>query len=145
MIRKYNPTYSITKINDYNLFKLNFSSLRNYYKDNILAFGDLLHKIHPLAGQGFNMSLRDIKILSDLIDDKINLGMEINNSICQAFQKKSKKNNYLFSVGIDGIYELFNFESKINSNLLSKSINVIGKNKKINSFFKNFADKGFRI
>jgi len=145
LIRKYNPTYSITKINDYNLFKLNFSSLRNYYKDNILAFGDLLHKIHPLAGQGFNMSLRDIKILSDLIDDKINLGMEINNSICQAFQKKSKKNNYLFSVGIDGIYELFNFESKINSNLLSKFINVIGKNKKINSFFKNFADKGFRI
>ena len=29
----------------------------SYYKDNILAFGDLLHKVHPLAGQGFNMSI----------------------------------------------------------------------------------------
>ena len=49
------------------------SNLRKYYKDNILAFGDLLHKIHPLAGQGFNMSLRDIKLLSDIVDEKINL------------------------------------------------------------------------
>ena len=35
--------------------------------DNILAFGDLLHKIHPLAGQGFNMTIRDIKVLLEII------------------------------------------------------------------------------
>ena len=29
---------------------------------NILAFGDMLHQIHPLSGQGFNMALRDIKV-----------------------------------------------------------------------------------
>ena len=33
-------------------FELKSSNLRNYYKENILAFGDLLHKLHPLAGQG---------------------------------------------------------------------------------------------
>ena len=42
----------------------------------------------------------------------------------------------IFSSGIDWIYELFNFESKINSNLISKSVNIIGKNELINSFFK---------
>ena len=74
LINKYNPQYSILKIHDYNCFELRSSNLRKYYKDNILAFGDLLHRIHPLAGQGFNMSLRDINLLSDLIDKKINLG-----------------------------------------------------------------------
>ncbi len=145
LIKKYNPTYSITKINDLNFFQLKSQSLRKYFKDNILAFGDLLHKIHPLAGQGFNMSLRDINLLSDLIDKKINLGLDIDKSLCLEFEKKSQNKNYLFATGIDWIYELFNFESRINSNILSKSINVIGKNKIINSLFKKFADSGIRI
>ncbi len=145
LIKKYNPIYSIIKINDYNCFELRSSHLRKYYKDNILAFGDLVHKIHPLAGQGFNMSLRDIKLLSELINKKINLGLDLDSSICKEFQKNSQDKNYLFSTSIDCIYELFNFESRIKSNLLSKSINIIGKNKIINSFFKKFADNGIRI
>jgi len=144
LIKKYNPKYSIIKINDCNRFELKASNLRKYYKNNILAFGDLLHKIHPLAGQGFNMSIRDIKLLSDLIDQRINLGLDIDYKLCIEFQKNSKNRNYIFSTGIDWIYELFNFESKINSNLLSKSINLIGKNKLLNSYLKKFADAGIR-
>ena len=45
--------------------------LRNYTHNNILAFGDLIHRIHPLAGQGFNMTIRDIKIISKIVNDKI--------------------------------------------------------------------------
>tara|TARA_B100000524_G_scaffold345054_1_gene243163 strand:+ start:19 stop:1101 length:1083 start_codon:yes stop_codon:yes gene_type:complete len=145
MIKNYNPIYSIKKINNHNSFQLTSSHLRKYYKDNILAFGDLLHKIHPLAGQGFNMSLRDIKLLSDLIDEKTNLGLDIDKSICKDFQKNSQDKNYLFSTGIDWIYEFFNLESKINSNLLNKSVNIIGKNKIINNLFKKIADNGLRI
>ncbi len=145
LIKKYNPLYSITKIDNYSCFELKSSNLRKYYMNNILAFGDLLHKIHPLAGQGFNMSLRDINLLSDLIDEKINLGLDIDNSICHEFQKNSQHKNYIFSIGIDFIYEIFNFESRIDSNLLSKSINVFGKNKIVNSLFKNLADNGLRI
>ncbi len=144
LIKKYNPIYSIRKINNFSCFELKSSNLRKYYKNNILSFGDLLHKVHPLAGQGFNMSLRDIKLLSDLIEERINLGLDIDNTICHEFQKNSQDKNYLFSAGIDWIYELFNLDSKVNSNLLSKSINVIGRNKVINSIFKKFADSGIR-
>ncbi len=144
LVKKYNPIYSIKKINAWCKFKLRSSSVRNYYKGNILAFGDLLHKIHPLAGQGFNMSLRDIKVLSDLIDEKINLGLDLDSSLCQEFQKKSQDKNFIFSSGIDWVYELFNLENRINSNLLNKSINLIGNNKVVNTFLKRFADGGIR-
>jgi 2-octaprenyl-6-methoxyphenol hydroxylase len=144
LVKKYNPIYSIKKINNWSSFKLRSSSLRNYYKGNILAFGDLLHKIHPLAGQGFNMSLRDIKLLSDLIDEKINLGLDLDESICHEFQKKSQSKNFIFLSGIDWIYELFNLESKINSDFLKKSINIIGSNKIVNVFLQKFADNGIR-
>ena len=144
LVTRYNPIYSIKKINNWNKFKLRSSNVRNYYKGNILAFGDLLHKIHPLAGQGFNMSLRDIKLLSDLIDEKINLGLDLDSSICQEFEKKSQDKNFIFSSGIDWVYELFNLENRINSNLLNKSINLIGNNKVVNTFLKKFADGGIR-
>ena len=48
-------------------FELKFSNLRKYYHENILAFGDLLHTIHPLAGQGFNMTIRDINLFLDIV------------------------------------------------------------------------------
>ena len=144
LVKKYNPIYSIKNIDNWSRFKLKVSSLRNYYNGNVLAFGDLLHKIHPLAGQGFNMSLRDIKLLSDLIDKKINLGLDLDVSLCKEFQKKSKSNNFIFLSGIDWIYELFNLESKINLNLLNKSINFIGSNNTVNTLLKNFADNGIR-
>ena len=59
------------------------------------------------------------------------------------FEKTIKHKNFIFSNGIDLIYELFNFESKFNNKLLSKSIQFIGKNPVMNKFFTNIADKGF--
>ncbi len=145
LIEKYNPIYFIKKINRWSYFELKSSNLRNYYKDNILAFGDLLHRIHPLAGQGFNMSLRDIKLLSELIDEKLNLGLDLDISLCQEFQKKSKDKNYIFSSGIDLIYEIFNLQSNLDSELFNNSIKMIGNNKFFNTFFKKFANVGINI
>ena len=96
LIRFHNKFYNILHINNFSRFELRMSNLRNYYQDNILAFGDLLHKIHPLAGQGFNMTLRDIKIFSEIIQKKINLGLPLNESVNEEFEKKSKNINYIF-------------------------------------------------
>ena len=142
LIAKFNTEYKIVSFSNINKFKLESSSLRKYYHKNILAFGDLLHRLHPLAGQGFNMSLRDIIKLANLIEKQINLGLDIDSSVCINFQNKIKDKNYIFSQGIDFIYEFFNIESKINNRILSKSINFVGKNKLINNFFKKFADTG---
>ncbi len=142
LIRFYNRFYNILHINNFSQFELQMSNLRNYYHDNILAFGDLLHKIHPLAGQGFNMTLRDIKIFSEIIQKKINLGLPLNVSVIDEFEKKSKHINYIFSNGIDFIYELFNFERKTKSKILSKTIKFFGSNSDLNKKFIKIADNG---
>ena len=144
LIKKFNPQYKITKINEISKHELKSSNLRKYYKNNILAFGDLLHMLHPLAGQGFNMSIRDIKELTILIDKRVNLGLDIDSSICLDFENKTKDKNYIFSMGVDFVYEFFNLESKIKSNFLSKSINLIGKNRSFKNFLKKIADTGLR-
>ena len=142
LIRKFNTTYVIKKINKISKFDLKSLNLRKYYSDNILAFGDLLHKIHPLAGQGFNMSIRDIRELLRIIDAKIELGLPINKSVCFEFQKNTKSKNLIFSEGIDFIYECFNSENKLKSELIDNTVKFIGKNSLINKYFKRLADVG---
>ncbi len=141
-IKKYNFKYKILKINKSISFPLKSSNLRSYFHGNIIAFGDLVHKLHPLAGQGFNMTIRDIKEINNLIIFKKDHGLDLDISICSDFEKRTKNKNYLFSQGIDLIYEFFNFENKFNNSTLSNSIKLIGKNKLVNNFFTKFADKG---
>ena len=143
LVRFYNKFYNILHIKNFSKFELQMSNLRNYYYGNVLAFGDLLHKIHPLAGQGFNMTLRDIKIFSEIVQKKLNLGLPLDKSVNDEFEKKSKHINYIFSNGIDFIYEFFNFESKTKSKIFSKTVKFLGKNSNLNKKFIKIADNGF--
>ena len=144
-IEKYGKKYVLTKVDKIEKFKITSNNLRIYYHKNILAFGDLLHQIHPLAGQGFNMTLRDIKVLTELIQLRISNGLDLNSSVCSDFQKEIKHKNYLFSSGVDFIYEFFNFERRLKNQLLSNSIKFLGKNKIFNRTVKKLADIGMTI
>ena len=145
IFKKYNSFYSITKISEIEKFNLSFEMLRNYNHNNILAFGDLLHRIHPLAGQGFNMTIRDIKIISKIVNDKISLGLPIDTSVAKDFQESTRHLNYLYGNAIDGIYEFFTLDNKINNSISKPIFNFLNKN----SFFKKYSnilsDKGLNL
>ena len=145
LINKNNPKYQINNIYSLNSFKLTSSNLRNYYHKNILAFGDLLHRIHPLAGQGFNMIIRDIKILSKIIQSKIELGLHLDVSILIDFENQTRNKNFIFSNGIDFIYEFFNIEKKIKNKNITKILKTIGKNNNFNNLLIKLADKGINF
>jgi 2-octaprenyl-6-methoxyphenol hydroxylase len=142
LIKDKNSNYKIKKVEDINSFELKFLNLRSYYHDNILAFGDLLHKVHPLAGQGFNMTIRDIKVLLQIIKKRLDVGLSLDSSVCSEFQKEIKHKNFIFSNGIDLIHEFFNIERKIRTDFLSKSVKFIGNQSLINRMFTKIADKG---
>ncbi len=145
LIQKYNFKYKIEKIEKIEKFELKSLNLRSYYHRNVLAFGDLLHRVHPLAGQGFNMTIRDIIFLSKIIKNKIDLGLPLDSSVNSEFEKNSRHRNFLFSNGIDLIHEFFNFERKLDNNFLSKSVKLLGKNYSINKMFTKIADKGIEF
>ena len=142
LINFYNFKYKINKFEKIDKFKLISVYLRSYYHQNILAFGDLLHRIHPLAGQGFNMTIRDIKMLFKLIKNKYDLGLPLDISVNEQFENNLKYKNFFFSYGIDFIHEFFNMERKSKSNILSKSVKFMGNNPSINKIFTKIADEG---
>ena len=145
LIKKYNLIYKIKKKNKLEKFTLKYLMLKNYTYKNILCFGDLLHKIHPLAGQGFNMNIRDIKTLSTLIDEKIELGLQLDESLLHDFQYKTKHLNYLFGTGIDFIHEFFQLDNKSNNLLSESAFNILKKNKLFNKYATLVADTGLKF
>ena len=142
LIKDKNFKYKIKEIEKINNFELKSFNLRSYYHKNILAFGDLLHRVHPLAGQGFNMTIRDIKVLSEIIKKRLDIGLLLDSSVGLEFQNKIKHKNFIFSNGIDLIHEFFNIERKTRTNFLSKSVKLVGSQPTINRMFSKIADKG---
>tara|TARA_B100000795_G_scaffold269703_1_gene260009 strand:- start:4669 stop:5748 length:1080 start_codon:yes stop_codon:yes gene_type:complete len=142
LIQGYNSKYKIKHMGNIESFELKSFSLRSYYHDNILAFGDLLHRIHPLAGQGFNMIIRDIRMLTNIIKDKIDLGLPLDSLVNEEFEKNTKHKNFIFSNGINLIHSFFNIERKTKNNILSKSVQFLGKNKLVNKALTKYADSG---
>ena len=142
LIRDKNFRYKIKSIEKIDRFELKSLNLRSYYYKNILAFGDILHRIHPLAGQGFNMTIRDIQIFSEIIKKKLDLGLPFDISVNSEFQKKIKHKNFIFSNGVDLIHEFFNIERKMKTSYLSKSVKTISNYPSINKIFTKLADRG---
>lgn len=53
------------------VFPLYLVQSNEVYKDNVLFFGNALHFLHPVSGQGMNLSIRNIGFLYDLINKQV--------------------------------------------------------------------------
>ena len=145
LILEFNKFYKIKKLDDLEKFDLKFSFSRNIFYKNILCFGDSMHKIHPLAGQGLNMTLRDIIIFNKLIEEKISLGLEMDQSLLIDFKNKIQHYNYIFGTSINLINDFFILDNKLESKISKNLFKFLNKNKTFKQYLNIFADKGINI
>ena len=125
---------------------LNLSIPKIYYQDRVLLFGDALHEVHPIAGQGFNMVLRDLAILEKILKNKIGLGLDIGSSdILSEFSSKTKSRNFVYAMGIDFLKNSFSSQNQSFNKLKNKTITGLNKSNFIKDVFFNLADKGLRF
>jgi len=104
-----------------------------YYKDRTLLFGDALHVVHPFVGQGFNMTLRDLKCLKKMLNKKINLGLDIGSlDILSEFSSETKPRNFAFSISVDLLKNFLSFKK-----LRSDTLKILNKN----NFAKTIMDQ----
>ena len=102
--------------------------------------------VHPLAGQGFNMILRDLISLEKILKNKMNLGLDIGSSdILSEFSNEIKSRNLAYSLGIDFIQKGFSFQKKPIKNFRDQVIKVLDQNYYIKDIFYNIANKGLRF
>ena len=91
------------------------------------------------------MTIRDTKILSKIVNDKISLGLPIDISVAENFQSSTKHLNYIYGKAIDNIYEFFRLDSDIN-NLISKPLfKILNKNSIFKKYSNILSDRGLNL
>ena len=136
----------IISISEINKFNLNY--IFNELKDSkrTLLFGEIANKIHPIAGQGWNMTLRNIFSLIKVIKYSINLGLEIGNDIfIKKYLDETNLNNLAFATLIDGIRKIFDIRIDSYVAIRKNTLSNLDKNFFIKNNFINIANKGLFI
>ena len=132
--------------------KLSFSNIqsypiflglkKNYFKKNILILGEGLHTIHPVAGQGFNLVLRDIRKLKEILRYYSTLGISVKNSYAlNDFYESRKPENIIMSLGVDLTHSFFK-RNKYLDPFKSAIISNISSWKPLSQIAKKISDKG---
>ena len=89
------------------------------------------------------MNLRDIELLINIFDKKIKLGLPIDESVLEEFEKLSKFKNIIFSSSIDLIHEFFLFEKKLPKKISDTIYSLFKKQKFLNNLSQDISNKGF--
>ena len=134
----------ITDIENVQSFPIKLNLKTKYFKKNVLILGDGLHAIHPMAGQGFNLVLRDIKKLNELISKTLKLGLLFKNSfLLKDFYQSRKPENTIFGLGID-LTNIFFKDNKYLHQMKRIILNNISKFKFIKKISQMVSDKGLK-
>ena len=110
----------ITKINSSQIFPLSAHINDSFFNKRLIYIGDAAHSIHPIAGQGWNLGVNDVKNLFELSkDNKIEIGSDL---FCQMYDNKSYHK----------AFQLFQVTDRLNSHFT-----------KPGSVYRFFSNKGF--
>ena len=93
---------------------LGFFVARAFIAERIALVGDAAHLIHPIAGQGLNMGMRDVAALAEVIVDAARLGLDIGSSdVLERYQRWRRFDTMTMGVMTDGLNRLFSNRSAV--------------------------------
>lgn len=76
--------------------------------DRMVLVGDAAHLVHPIAGQGLNLGLRDVAALTEVVADAARLGLDIGSSIVLTrYERWRRTDAALSAAAFDGLNRLF--------------------------------------
>lgn len=93
-------------------YPLGLSVARAFIAERIALIGDAAHVIHPIAGQGLNMGLRDVAALAETIVDAARLGLDPGSAAVLArYQRWRRFDTMTMGVATDSLNRLFSNRS----------------------------------
>jgi len=89
-------------------YPLSMAQAQRYTDDRLALIGDAARKIHPIAGQGWNLALRDVAALAELTVDALNLGLDPGKrSVLQRYERWRRFDSMALIAITDGLNRLF--------------------------------------
>ena len=122
------------------VFPLSLSILRDFVDERRVFIGDSAHTIHPLAGQGLNLGLRDIASLTEILVSGKKIGEDIGSiGLLKRYEQWRSFDRFLLSSYTDGINTLFSNDNKILRAVRRLGLKAIDSSTSLKTAFMNEA------
>lgn len=107
--RRFGPTLGpIRPLGRRFAYPIDLTLAETYAKEGIALIGDAAHGLHPVAGQGFNMGIRDAAALADLLIEAFRLGLDLGSlAVLETYARRRRFDNLRMAGVTDGLTRLF--------------------------------------
>ena len=93
-------------------YPLGLTVARAFVADRLALIGDAAHVIHPIAGQGLNLGLRDVAALAEALVNAVRLGLDPGaGTVLERYQRWRRFDTMAMGIATDGLNRLFSNRS----------------------------------
>jgi 2-octaprenyl-6-methoxyphenol hydroxylase len=95
-------------------FPLSYFVARSFIGERLALVGDAAHVIHPIAGQGLNMGLKDVAALAEVVVDAARLGSDLGQTdVLERYQRWRRFDTMAMGVATNALNVLFSNDSTL--------------------------------
>ena len=98
----------LLKVGNRQAYPLNLVRARESVRPRLALIGNAAHSLHPVAGQGFNLGLRDVAALADVLVEALHDGVDLGNlAVLQRYAAARRRDQHGVIAFTDGLARIF--------------------------------------
>ncbi len=117
-------------------FPLGYFVARSFIAERLALVGDAAHVIHPIAGQGLNMGLKDIAALAEVVVDAARLGIDPGQAdVLDRYQRWRRFDTMAMGLATNSLNFLFSNESTLLRTVRDIGLGLVDRAPPLKSLF----------
>jgi 2-octaprenyl-6-methoxyphenol hydroxylase len=117
-------------------YPLGFHHAGRITDQRLALVGDAAHGIHPIAGQGLNLGLRDVAALTEVLVDGVRLGLDPGDAqLLKRYERWRSLDTFLVAASTDGLARLFGIPGQAASAVRRFGLSAVQRITPLKSFF----------
>src|SRR5277367_3905067 len=117
-------------------FPLSYFVARSFIGERLALVGDAAHVIHPIAGQGLNMGLKDVAALAEVVVDAARLGIDLGQTdVLERYQRWRRFDTMAMGLATNSLNFLFSNESALLRTVRDIGLGLVDRAPPLKSLF----------
>ncbi|MXO64984.1 UbiH/UbiF/VisC/COQ6 family ubiquinone biosynthesis hydroxylase [Altericroceibacterium endophyticum] len=121
-------------------YPLSFQHTATITADRLALVGDAAHGIHPIAGQGLNLGLRDVGTLMEVLVEGMRIGLDPGDAqLLKRYERWRGLDSFSVAASTDALTWLFGVPGRIPSAIRRLGMGIVQRSSPLKTFFMDEA------